>query len=99
ISGSSSTIKTRSMPDVLPPDQENHHFRNVGRMISNTFEVLGDKYYFQRPRDVLGVLHHISEELPKDLLVAIIDELVVTDHLFRQLHIRVHKCIEAMLQY
>src|SRR5262245_30510578 len=86
------------MTDVLPPDQENHHFRNVGRVISNTLEVLGNKNNLQRSRDVLCVLHHVGKQLTKDLLVAIIDKPVVSDDFLGQFRIRVDERIQTVLK-
>jgi hypothetical protein len=36
------------MTDILPPDQENHHFGDIGRMIANTFKMLGDENELHR---------------------------------------------------
>src|SRR5262245_16727137 len=98
MSGSSSTIKTRSMTDVLPPDQENDHLGDVRRMVPNTFEVLGYEDHLQRPRDVLRVFHHVGEQLTKNLLVAVVDKGVVLDHLLGQRSIRIDKGIQAILE-
>src|SRR5215469_18038780 len=98
MSGSSSTIKTRSMPDILTPYEENDHFTNVGRVITNPFEMFCDENEFDCARNGSRIFEHVRQQLTKDLFVQIVHDIVVEDNLFGEFRIRIHERIEALFQ-
>src|ERR1051326_6548550 len=98
MSGSSSTIKTRCMPDILASHQKNHHLGNVSGMVANPLEMLRDENQFNGTRNGARVFQHVGQELAKDLLVEIVDDVVVQDDLFREIGIRVYERIQALFQ-
>src|SRR5215469_6473178 len=98
MSGSSSTIKTRSMPDILTPYEENDHFSDVGRVITNPFEMFCDENEFDCARNGSRIFEHVRQQLTKDLFVQIVHDIVVEDNLFGEFRIRIHECIQALFQ-
>src|SRR3546814_12800778 len=54
------------------------HLGNVGRVIANTFDVLGDEKQMRGFRNMLRMFHHISDDPPKNSVVKVVDHLVAT---------------------
>src|ERR1700748_2290423 len=98
MSGSSSTIKTRSMPDILAPYQKHDHFSDIRGMIPDPLEVLGDEDQLDRPGDRPRVLEHIREQLTEDLLVQIVHDTVVENDLLGKVGVGVDERIQAFFQ-
>src|SRR3990167_2164819 len=98
MSGSSSTIKTRSMPDILPSYQEYDHLRDISRMVAHAFQMFRDEDQLDGARDRARVFQHVRQQLTENLLVEVVDHIVPGDHLLGQAGIRVHKGVEAVLQ-
>src|SRR2546422_6590191 len=85
MSGSSSTIKTRSMPNVLASNQKDDHLGDIGRVVSHSLKVLRNEDKFYRAGDGARVFEHIREQLAKDLFVKTVHEPVIVDHFFSKL--------------
>src|SRR5213593_987694 len=98
MSGSSSTINTRSMPYILTSNHENHHLSDVGRVIPNALQVLGDENQLERSGDVACIFHHIRQQLSKDLFIQIVDGLIFIDDSLPELCVGIHKSVETFLQ-
>src|SRR6266850_1892441 len=98
MSGSSSTIKTRSMPNILASYQKNNHLGDVGRVVPHSLEVLCNEDEFYRPRDGAGVFEHVCEQFAKDLFVKGVHEPVIVNHSLSKFGIRIHECVQALLQ-
>src|SRR3546814_4549963 len=63
---------------MLTRGGEIDHLGNVGRVIANTFDVLGDEKQMRGFRNMLRIFHHISDERPKNAVVKVVDHLVAT---------------------
>ena len=50
-----------------------HGFGNIGRMIANAFEVLGNEQQMRRVADFAGIFHHVGQQLAKQRIVNLID--------------------------
>src|SRR5581483_3595644 len=98
MSGSSSTIKTRSMPDILASHKENDHLCNIRRVIANPLKVLCDKNQFDGARNRSRIFEHVRQKFSKNLFVKIIYDVVIENDLLRQIRIRIHECIKAFFQ-
>src|SRR5438552_2776705 len=98
MSGSSSTIKTRSMPDILPSYQEYNHFSNVCGVVADPLEMFSDKDQLDSARNRSRIFQHVGQELAKDLLVKIVDHVVVEYDFLGELRVRIDECIEALFE-
>ena len=56
------------------------HLGNVGGMIADPLEVLGDEQQVRRLADIVRIFHHVGEEGPEDAVVEVVDRLVALAH-------------------
>ena len=52
------------------------HLGDVGRMVADPLEVLGDEQQMRRLADVVRIFHHVRQQGAKDGIVEIVDRLV-----------------------
>jgi len=55
------------------------HLRDVGRMVADAFEVLGDEQQMSGLADVVRIFHHVGEQGAEDGIVEIVDRGVALD--------------------
>src|SRR5439155_26385974 len=98
MSGSSSTIRTRSMPDILTSNHEYDHLRNIGRVVADELQMLRNEDQLQRARNVSGVFDHIGQQLSKNLFVQVIDVVVFLDDFLGKVRVRIHERVQTALE-
>ena len=52
------------------------HLGDVGRVVPDTLEILGDEQKMRGVADVLRIFHHVCEQGPEDRIIEIIDRIV-----------------------
>ena len=57
------------------------HLGDVGRMVADPLEILGDEQQMRRLADGLRIFHHVGEQGAEDGIVEIVDRLVALAHL------------------
>src|SRR5580704_4395066 len=66
--------------DVLALDHEDDQLAQVGGVVADPLQVLGDRLQTRGPEDVARIFHHVGQELAEDLGVVGVDVLVARDH-------------------
>src|SRR5689334_21809841 len=59
------------------------HLGDVGRMVPDALEILGDEQEMRAVTDVLRVLHHEGEKRPEHRIVEVVDRLVAAADILR----------------
>ena len=85
------------MAHILALDQENYHFGNIRRMISDALQVAGHEHQSQRPRDCGRVFEHIGQQLAKHLLADVVDISIILNDALCQCRIAIDESVEALL--
>ena len=62
--------------DVLALDDIDYVFGDVGGVVADALEVLGDEDQLEGGEDDAGITHHVGEELAEDLVAVVIDLIV-----------------------
>ena len=84
------------MPDALALDHEHDHLSDVGRMVRDALEVLGDEEDAHRPRDRRRVVDHVREQLAEDLPVQLVDLVVAPTDREGELGVLADERVEAL---
>ena len=82
------------MPDVAAFEQKDDFFRDVRRVIRNSFDPFGDLDQMQRPRDVGRILDHVTGQFALDLFVEGINVLVARDDFAGPVRLFVHEGVQ-----
>ena len=68
------------MPDILTLDHEDDHFGHVGGVVGDPLQMPGNGVDLDGPGNGAGVLEHVGQQYPLDLLVEEVHLIVaVTD--------------------
>ena len=86
------------MTNILALHQKYDHLGDVGRMIADPLEMFSNEDQFDGARNRARIFQHVGEELSENLFVKIIDDVVVGNDFFRKIRIRIHKCVETLLE-
>jgi hypothetical protein len=62
--------------DVLALDDVDDVFGDVGGVVADAFEVLGDEDEFERGEDDARITHHVGEEFAEDLVAVVVDLII-----------------------
>src|SRR5260370_21142893 len=85
------SLAAARVPQIGPANHVDHHLRDVGRMISEALEVLGDEHQARGAADVPRVFHHEDQQFVEELLLDRAQQLVALHPLFRLLDIALHQ--------
>ena len=72
-----------AVAEMLAGRGEIDHLGDVGRMIADPLEILGDEQQVRRRRDVVRIFHHVGEQGAEDRIVEIVDRRVALAHRLR----------------
>src|SRR5688572_15706025 len=67
--------------EMLAGRREIDHFGDVGGVVADPLQILGDEQQMRRRRDVVGVLHHVGQQGAEDAVVEVVDGAVPVAHL------------------
>ena len=87
------------MADVLAAVQVEDFLGDVCRVIRHALDGFGDGHQVQRAGDRLRILDHVTRQLPRELLVDVIDRFVPRDDLDSELVVRIDECGDAVAQH
>jgi hypothetical protein len=72
---------------------------DVGGVVADALEVLGDEGDAHGAADVLRLLDHVGQELAEELHVQRVDRVVGREHLARQIDVAVDEGVERLVQH
>jgi hypothetical protein len=87
------------MADVLALNYVDDVFGDVGGVVADAFEVLGDENELEGGEDYAGITHHISEEFAEDLVPVVIDLIVGGKNFLREVHVAADDSVEGVTHH
>src|SRR6266851_1855261 len=73
--------------DVLALDDVDDVFGDVGGVIADALEVLGDEDEFERGKDDAGIAHHVGKQFTENLVAVVVHLIVGGEDALRELHV------------
>jgi len=75
------------------------HLGDVGRVVADPLQILGDEQQMRRLADVVRVFHHVREQGAEDRIVEIIDRLVAFAHPHRRCGVAFDERVEHVVDH
>jgi len=85
--------------DVAASDKVDDVFGDVGGVVADTFEILGDHDEFEGREDDRGVFHHVSEEFAEELIAKAVDLIVALEDGLGEFLVAADKGVEAVADH
>src|SRR5207245_11697030 len=67
------------MAHVVTFDHVDDVLRDIGGVIGDSFQILGDKDQLKRLKDYGGIAHHVAQQLAKNLIAECIDLVIESE--------------------
>src|SRR6266705_5197744 len=87
------------MADVLALDEVDDVFGDVGGVVADALEVLGDEDQFERGKDDTGIAHHIGKQFTKNLIAVVVYLIIGGQDTLRKLHIAADDGVEGIANH
>ena len=85
--------------DVLALDDIDYVFGDVGGVVADALEVLGDEDQLEGGEDDAGITHHVGEELAEDLVAVVVDLIVHGEDFLGELDVATHDGVERIADH
>src|SRR5689334_19864895 len=82
--------------DVLALDEVDDVFGDVGGVVADAFEILGDKDQFERGKDDAGIAHHVSKQFTENLVAVVVHLIVGSEDALRELDVAADDGVEGV---
>src|SRR6266571_5484825 len=82
--------------DVLALDEVDDVLGDVGGVVADALEVLGDEDQFERGKDDTGIAHHIGKQFTKNLIAVVVYLIIGGQDTLRKLHIAADDGVEGI---
>src|SRR5499427_9461285 len=87
------------MANITGGNHEDHVFRDIGRVIANSFEVAGDQDQVQRRLDGMRIRQHVGEEFAKNLRLQRVQLVVLVENRLRERGVAADERVERVAQH
>jgi hypothetical protein len=93
--GRSAAIDGR-MANVLALDDINDILGDIGGVVADPFEVLGNEDEFESRKNNAGIAHHVGEKFTKNLVAILIDLIVIGQNFLSEVDIAADNSVEGI---
>ena len=87
------------MADVLALDQVDDVFGDVGGVVADAFEILGDEDQFERGKDDAGIAHHLGKQFTENLVAVMVYLIVGGEDALRELDVAADDGVEGVANH
>src|SRR6266566_9901315 len=87
------------MADVLALDEVDDVFGDVGGVVADALEVLGDENQFERGKDDAGIAHHVSKQFTENLITVVVHLIVGGEDALRELDVAANDGVEGVADH
>jgi len=74
-------------------------FGDVGGVIADALEILGDQNEFESRKHNAGIAHHIGEQLAEDLIAVVIHLVVAFQDFAREIDVAADHCVQGVADH
>src|SRR6266478_3906195 len=85
--------------DVLALDEVDDVFGDVGGVVADALEVLGDEDQFERGKDDAGIAHHVGKQFTENLVAVVVHLIVGGEDALRQLDVAADDGVEGVANH
>src|SRR6267143_7316894 len=85
--------------DVLALDEVDDVFGDVGGVVADAFEVLGDEDQFERGKDDARIAHHIGKQFTENLVAVVVHLIVGGQDALRELDVAADDGVEGIANH
>src|SRR5437588_11574604 len=87
------------MADVLALDEVDDVFGDVGGVVADALEVLGDEDQFERGKDHAGIAHHVGEQFTENLVAVVVHLIVGGQDTLGKVNVAADDGVEGMANH
>jgi len=85
--------------DVLALDEVDDVFGDVGGVVADALEILGDEDQFERGKNDAGIAHHVGEQFPENLVAVVVHLIVGGKDALREFDVAANDGIEGVANH
>src|SRR5256884_3934057 len=89
----------RGMADILALDEIDDVLGDVGGVVTDALEVLGDEDQFESGKDDAGITHHVGEQFTENLVAVVVHLIVGGQDALGQFHVAADHGIESIANH
>src|SRR5207249_507448 len=85
--------------DVLALDEVDDVFGDVGGVVADALEVLGDEDELERGKDDAGITHHVGKQFTENLVAVVVHLIVGGQDALRELDVAADDGVESVANH
>jgi hypothetical protein len=85
--------------DVLALDEIDDVFGDVGGVVADALEILGDEDEFERGKDDAGIAHHVGEEFAENLVAVVVNTIVRGEDFLGEVNVAADDGVEGVADH